>query len=142
MILNMEDRIEIQDLLANYCFYIDDHNWEGFCSLFHPDAVLDFVGIGGPKGSRKELVDFFKGYATHVSSWQHTISTNVLNIKGGCVKSRTTAQVMTLTKSEGNDDNVAFFGFWYKDTIVKERSGWCIKERVVQPSWSHNLPVE
>jgi hypothetical protein len=142
VILTIEDRIAIQDLLANYCFNLDDLDWEGFSGLFHTNAILDFTGIGGPKGSREELVEFFKVYATHVSSWQHTISTNVLNSADGYVTSRTAAQVMTITKSSDDNDNVAFFGFWYKDQIIKEQSGWLIKERVLQSSWSHNVPAE
>lgn len=142
MILTIEDRIEIQDLLASYCFSLDDLDWESFSTLFHPNATLDFTAIGGPKGNSQELIEFLKVFATHVSSWQHTTSTNILKSVDGYIKSRTAAQVMTITQSSDNTDHVAFFGLWYKDQIIKEQSGWLIKERVLQSSWSHNVPVQ
>lgn len=142
MVLTIEDRIEIQDLLANYCFSLDDLDWQSFSELFHSNAILDFTAIGGPKGSPQELIEFLKVFSKNVSSWQHTTSTNVLKSVDGHIKSRTAAQVMTITKSPDNTDNVAFFGLWYKDQIVKEHNDWLIKERILQASWSHNVPVQ
>lgn len=142
MVLTLEDRIEIQDLLANYCFSLDDLDWESFSTLFHANATLDFTPIGGPKGNPQQLIEFLKVFATNVSSWQHTTSTNILKSVDGCIKSRTAAQVMTITQSSDNTDHVAFFGLWYKDKIIKEKSGWLIKERILQSSWSHNVPAQ
>jgi SnoaL-like domain len=142
VILTIEDRIEIQNLLANYCFSLDDLDWESFSTLFHPNAILDFTAIGGPKGNPRELIEFLKVFATHVSSWQHTTSTNTLKSLDNYIKSRTAAQVMTITKSLENTDHVAFYGLWYKDKIIKEQNGWLINERVLQSSWSHNVPAQ
>lgn len=142
MTLTIEDRIEIQDLLARYCFHIDELNWEGFSDVFHPHASLDFTAIGGIKGSRQELVDFLKAFSKTVSSWQHTTSTNRLKCETDYVESKTAAQVMTVTAASDNTDNVAFFGLWYNDKIVKEQGAWLIKERVLQPAWTHNVPAQ
>lgn len=140
MELTIEDRIEIQDLLARYCFCIDDLNWTGFSDVFHPRATLDFTAIGGIKGTTQELVDFLKAFSKSVSSWQHTTSTNILKCSEGYVESRTAAQVMTVTKPSESTENVAFFGLWYNDKIVKEQGAWLIKERVLQSAWVHNAP--
>jgi len=138
MELTIEDRIEIKDLLANYCFSLDDRDWEKFSSLFHAKATLDFSAIGGPKSNLIDTIEFLKMFGGNVPSWQHTISTNTLECSDNHIKSRTAAQVMTITKLPDGDDNVAFFGLWYRDIFVKEPNGWLIKERILQSSWAHN----
>lgn len=139
MILTMEDRIEIQNLLANYCFTLDDRDWDAFSKLFHPNAFIDFTACGGPKANVNELVDFLKTVGTHVHAWQHTISTNALNIFENFVNSRTAAQVMMVSKLPEGTDHVAFYGLWYRDKIIKESGQWLIKERIQQYAWSYNV---
>lgn len=139
MIFTTEDRIEIQDLLTSYCFSLDDLDWDGFVRVFHSEATLDFTAIGGPKGNPEELMTFLKVFSMNVSSWQHTTSTNMLKSAEGYIKSRTAAQIMTITKSPEDTDHVAFFGLWYRDKIIKEKHGWIIKERILQASWAHNV---
>lgn len=142
MALTIDDRIEIHDILASYCFILDDLDWGSFSTLFHPNATLDFTVIGGPQGNPTELVEFLKVFSKNVSSWQHTTSTNILKSVDGCIQSRTAAQVMIITKSSDHTDHVQFFGLWYRDEFTKENDVWLIKERVLQSSWSHNAPAQ
>ncbi|MFS1522797.1 nuclear transport factor 2 family protein [Microbulbifer sp. 2304DJ12-6] len=83
MALTIDDRIEIQDLLAGYCLGLDDLDWESFSNLFHHNATLDYTAIGGPKGNPQELIELLNVFSTNVSSWQHTTSTNILKSVNG-----------------------------------------------------------
>ena len=100
------------------------------------------MALGGPKGNPQEFIQFLKGFSENVVSWQHTISTNTLEVEGTYIKSRTAAQVMIVTNTSDNTENVSFFGIWYRDKIIKEKTGWVIKERTLEPSWSHNNPTQ
>jgi hypothetical protein len=140
MIITVEDRIEISDLLANYCFSLDDRDWELFLSLFHSEAVLDFTALGGPRENIGEFIEFLKPFLEQLHSSQHTISTNTLKLDGEYVESRTAAQVMMITKPHDDVEHVAFYGFWYRDKLTKESGRWLIKERVQQYSWNYNIP--
>lgn len=53
----MEDREAIKALRAEYCYRIDDRNWDGFTELFTTDAQLDFGPIGTYNG-HEEIRDF------------------------------------------------------------------------------------
>ena len=66
--LTIDDRIAIQDLLASYCFTLDDRDWTAFSALFHPDAEIDFSAFGGPTGSVETLTQFLKPIAEQVPS--------------------------------------------------------------------------
>lgn len=140
MELTVNDRFAISDVLSNYCFHLDDHDWEALRRLFDVSAVIDFTALGGPKGNPDEFIVFLQGFAQGVRSWQHTISSNVLEPDPSGVLSRTAAQVMIVTDTEDGSENVAFSGIWYRDLLVREGETWVIKERVLVPSWSHNAP--
>lgn len=46
----LEDRIEICELRYEYCYRIDDRDWDGFAALFTEDAHLDFGPVGAFDG--------------------------------------------------------------------------------------------
>lgn len=57
-LLDISDKVEINELLARYCHALDEKDWHPFQAIFLPDAVLDFTAFGGPKGSPSELQVF------------------------------------------------------------------------------------
>ena len=38
----ISDRMEIQDLMVDYCYAVDHRDWDAFERLFTPDAVIDY----------------------------------------------------------------------------------------------------
>tara|TARA_B100001540_G_scaffold296839_1_gene298885 strand:- start:5210 stop:5632 length:423 start_codon:yes stop_codon:yes gene_type:complete len=137
--ITVEDRVEINDLLASYCFSLDDKDWGRFSGLFHEDAVLDFTAFGGPRAGTDDLIAFLKPILDGLHCSQHTISTSMLRVVGEQVEARTAAQVMMVSKPDGAE-HVAFYGLWYRDRLVKASGRWLIKERVQQQAWTFNVP--
>ena len=83
MILTIEDRFEINDLLANYCFSLDDLILgQAYQLYFTIIRRIDFMAlVSGPKGNPQEFIQFLKGFSENVVSWQHiAISTNTLEV--------------------------------------------------------------
>lgn len=139
--LAIADRIEIQDLLTRYCHVVDDRDWDAFAELFATDAILDFTAFGGPRCDAAAMTGFLRDIARQVHGWQHTISTLLLTVDGVCVRARSAAQVMMITRGDDSADRVSFSGLWYRDQVVRTGDGWKIKERVQERSWVHNAPV-
>lgn len=140
MQLVQEDRFAIQDVLAKYCFLLDDRDWVAFAELFHPDATVDFSAFGGPTGDVPTLVTFLQQVAVQVPAWQHTTSTQLLEACDDGVRARTAAQVMMINRLSDGSDQVTFIGLWYRDLLVMTEQGWRIRERVQQFAWTHNMP--
>lgn len=138
--LTIDDRIAIQDLLASYCFTLDDRDWTAFSALFHPDAEIDFSAFGGPTGSVETLTQFLKPIAEQVPRWQHTTSTMQLVQHGEAVHARTAAQVMMVTARPDGAEHVSFNGLWYRDELVRHEGRWVFFRRRQQFAWVHNTP--
>jgi len=51
----ISDRLEIQDLFARYSFAIDERDWDALDALFTYNAVIDYSGSGGIRGSVAEI---------------------------------------------------------------------------------------
>ena len=45
--LSTEDRQQIAELVATYCYAIDQRRWDGFYDLFTADCRLDFGNVMG-----------------------------------------------------------------------------------------------
>jgi 3-phenylpropionate/cinnamic acid dioxygenase small subunit len=137
-LLSIADRLEIQDLLADYCFSIDDHDWVRFRALFTDGAVLDFSAFGGPRCSAAAMVDYLQGVAATLQSWQHTVSTLRLSPQGAdSVRARTAAQVFLTSKGkDGAAGPLTSVGLWYHDLLVRTPEGWRIAERVQKFGWA------
>lgn len=141
--LDIADRLQIQDLLTQYCHTVDDKDWSRFVGLFTADAVLDFTAFGGPRSNAPGIAEFLSQLVASVPRWQHAISTMLLSCDGDrdTVTGRTAAQVMMITQNDHGADHVAFFGLWYRDVVVRTPSGWKIRERVQEYAWTHNVPA-
>jgi gamma-hexachlorocyclohexane dehydrochlorinase len=46
----LESRAELRDLVTDYCLGFDNHDWDRFISIWHPDAIWE---IGAPFGTFK-----------------------------------------------------------------------------------------
>ena len=44
----LESRAALRDLVTDYCLGFDNHDWDRFISIWHPDAIWE---IGAPFGT-------------------------------------------------------------------------------------------
>ena len=93
-IQEISDRLEIQDLITNYCTVVDKKNWEGYRKIFLEDANVDYSGSGGLSGSVNEVLDYldmslgFQKELGFAPTTQHLVSNFELILKENTARVR------------------------------------------------------
>ena len=75
MILTAQDRAEIDDLLARYCFALDRREWADLGDVFAADAVITYSGPRVSAGLG-QIIEFFRSTASAVAVTQHLLHTS------------------------------------------------------------------
>jgi SnoaL-like domain len=77
-IRRLQDRVDIEELMARYCRYADLLDAEGMAACFTEDCIVAFVpaSAADPARSKKELLGFLNDYFPNSVSSTHYI-TNV-----------------------------------------------------------------
>lgn len=70
----LEQRTAIEELRAEYCYRIDDRDWDGFADLFTEDAFLSFGPVGDFEG-REEV----RRFAEHVVGARHPFLAHMIH---------------------------------------------------------------
>jgi hypothetical protein len=120
MPLTLEDRLDIQQMLALYGHLIDDRAFERLAEIFTDDAVFDLSGFDGTR---------FDGLAAIVemmiASEQHPLAhhaTNVVVLDG--------EPVTALSKGIGVGNGGRVGSVVYRDTLRETDAGWRICYRL------------
>jgi SnoaL-like domain len=135
----ISDRLEIQELLIRYSHCVDTHDWDGWETVFTPDAVIDYTEMGGPRGSVKETRAFLESTMPMFSSTQHMLGNTVLEFDGDEARARTICHNPMVLDREGKP-HLFVCGLWYRDLLVRTPDGWRIKDRYEERSYIDNLP--
>jgi len=70
----IEDQIAIRELRYEYCYRIDDRDWDGFAALFTEDSSLDFGPVGTYNGC-----DAVREFAKDVVGARHPFLAHMLH---------------------------------------------------------------
>ena len=145
MAMNLQeisDRMEINNLLIDYCSAVDSQRIDDFDHIFTADAYIDYAELGGAKGSREEIKDYLKKVLPHFPRSQHMIGNSRVWVDGDTARARTICHnPMVVPKSDGTEQ-VALYGLWYVDKLVRTSEGWRIKERIEEYGYDFNVPNE
>lgn len=135
----ISDRLEIQDLMVEYCYAIDTKNWDALDDVFTPDAIIDYTEMVGFKGKLSEIKKFLAEGLAAMDGCQHIITTSKIKVEGDRAHGRTICTNPMVFKPTGQ-----FFcvGLWYRDEFVRTEKGWRISSRYEENSWKFNLPSE
>ncbi len=137
----ISDRLEIQDLLAQYSYAIDERDWDGLDQVFTPDAVIDYTETGGARGSVAEIKAWLPVAMERFPRYQHMVATTRLKIDGDSATARTCLfNPMVYQPADGAPEQVFFIGLWYRDRLVRTAQGWRIAERYEEMGYAHNVP--
>jgi len=140
-IQEISDRMEIEDLMARYCYAIDDRDWAAYRNLFTPDAILDDTVTGGIRSGVEEHASYLVRALSKIKISQHAISTILVEVSGDSAKARSHCSCpMVVDLGEGKTQ-VFFQGLWYRDMLSHTERGWLFRERVEEGYWNHNLPA-
>src|SRR5580658_1285269 len=85
----ISDRLEIQELLANYSHAIDQRDWDALDDVFTPDALIDYSEMGGSVGDLPSTKEFLAGAMPRFASFQHMVATSKLHFDGDTATGRT-----------------------------------------------------
>ena len=72
----ISDRMEIQELMVDYCYAIDHRDWDALDDVFTPDAIIDYSEMVGFKGNLAETKAFLAEGLAALEATQHIISTS------------------------------------------------------------------
>lgn len=67
----IEDRFELQDLVARYFVASDDDDLDALAAMFAPDGIFEGPGFSGGT-NRDEVMDFVRAFRANVGSTIHT----------------------------------------------------------------------
>ena len=122
--LSTEDRQEIAELVARYCWAIDQRRWDGFGEIFTDDCRLDFGDVLGVFEGRAGL-DRFTSLMTGLDLFMRHYTTNVI-VQGDGSEAQARSYVLAITGT-GAARNQATGR--YEDRLVKTNGRWRIRER-------------
>lgn len=131
----ISDRLEIQDLLVDYCHAVDTRSWDALDDVFTTDAVIDYTEMGGTRGTVAETKKFLAEVMPLFSGFQHMISTSKVVVDGDSATGRTICHNPMLRTTDDGSTQVFLCGLWYRDTFVRTSAGWRIQARHEERSY-------
>jgi len=136
----ISDRLEIQDLIVEYCDAIDKCEIDRLDDIFTGDAFIDYSAMGGEVGDLGKIKTFLKSVLPIFKNTQHMISNYQVKIQGDTATGRIMCFNPMELDGQGGGDTVFFLGLWYVDEYVRTPTGWRIKTRVEEKSYQFNSP--
>lgn len=137
-IQQISDRFEIMDLLVDYCSAVDSKDIDAFDLIFTEDARIDYSKAGGPNANLKTIKKFLAENLGDLPR-QHMISNFKIRIHGDLAESRCLCHNPLELPSQGDVLEVALWGLWYNDKLIRTPKGWRIKEKITEPCYSWKI---
>jgi 3-phenylpropionate/cinnamic acid dioxygenase small subunit len=134
----LQDKIEIQELLARYARGVDTRDWELWKTVFTEDAELDYTSAGIPLGTRDEIGAIFSQAFTGITWAQHFITNIEVDLDGDRAKVR--ALFYNPMQFPHKDEQSACGGT-YEHDMVRTPDGWKSEKVVENNMWFVNPPV-
>jgi len=125
----ISDRLEIQQLLVDYCNAIDRRDYDRLDQVFTPDAYIDYRKLGGVDGRYPEIKQWLKPALEHFPHYFHSVGNMDIRVDGDRATARTPCtNPMVLADADGAD-KVWLIGLWYDDELVRTADGWRFTSR-------------
>lgn len=123
----ISDRLEIQQLLAEYSTAVDFGRYDDLDDLFADDARIDLSATGGANGPYREVRTWLIDTVREFPAYAHLISNSDLRLAGDTA----TARTLCLNPLMLDDKTSALYlmCFWYDDEFVRTDDGWRIRRR-------------
>ena len=138
----ISDRMEIQDLLVDYCYAVESHDGDALDAVFTEDAVIDYSSVHGSRGDLATAKRFLTAASPNFAGGQLMVATSKVTIDGDTAVGRTICHHPAAIDLGGGRTHVFFCGLWYNDRFVRTPQGWRIEERVAERCYYHNVPPE
>ena len=131
--MNIQDRLEIQDLVHHYAYYCDKFMFAEWANLFAPDGVLDESEFElGRYDGRAALADYGAAMASRVQHMVHLMS-NILIWEPQADSARGTC--FAIVESMHKTGRHARFHVNYEDRYARIDGRWVFQERILRKSF-------
>jgi hypothetical protein len=136
-VLEISDRIEIDDLLTRYATGVDRRDWDLWETCFTDDAEIDYTAFGGIQGGVKEVRAWLEKTIPMFPMSQHMVINREVVLDGDRATARSGFyNPMSLPGGDGEADLLWLLGGYYCDTLVRKPDGWKIASRREEFSYS------
>jgi 3-phenylpropionate/cinnamic acid dioxygenase small subunit len=135
----LQDKIEINELLARYSRGVDSKDWELWKTVFTPDAVIDYSSSGAAVGSRDEVAAWLERSLGPVPWTQHFITNVEIDLDGD--RARVRAMFYNPMHLPGMADMSSCGGYYHHD-VVRTADGWKSERLVEEGVWFQNQPSD
>jgi len=138
---DMSDRLEIQDILTEYCHAIDNKDWAALDDIFTPDAHIDYSAMGGAVGSLDKIKVWLDKAMKPFPTCQHIAANPQIRLSGDTATTKSILFNPMVMEKDGAP-HVFFCGGWYCDEWARTDKGWRIKTRREESGFFHNFPED
>ena len=134
----MSDRDDIIDLTIAYTWALDTRQVDELRDIFLPDATA--MLRGRQCDGVDAIIDRIGGAVLPLDRTQHLVGNHQVRVDGDEATCR--CQLHSQHVREGTDGGDNFVvGGYYEDQLVRTPSGWRIKHRLMQQTWSAGNPA-
>ncbi len=125
----LEDRKEIEDLKARYCYFIDNHDWSKVGNLFAEDGTIDCGPFGKASGREAVRTFFTENIGNSFSFFMHMVHNPMIEIRGNDASG---TWYWTEPSTYKSDSLARWIGGRYDEQYVREGKGrWKFKSVVL-----------
>jgi hypothetical protein len=136
----LSDRLELQQLVTDYAYAIDERAFERLDQVFAPDAYIDYRAMGGIDGPYPKVKAWLPQALKSFPGFMHFIGNLWFEIDGDEARGKIACfNPMVVPTPEGGSDTM-FLGLWYHDRYRRTAAGWRIVERVEHKCYDFNMP--
>ena len=136
----LSDRAELEKLVVDYTYAIDEREFERLDAIFTPDAYIDYRAMGGIDGAYPKIKAWLPEALKHFPAFVHFIGNLSFEITGDSAVGKVACfNPMVVPTPEGGSDTM-FLGLWYLDKYTRTKDGWRITERVEKKCYNFNMP--
>lgn len=132
--ISVQDRLDLQELIARYSIARDDKNIEALINLFTEDAV--FERAGQTVKGRQEIRSFFIASMSRYDFTTHTTHAQVLDPLSAVAVAGAVSGHAELVL----DGQLVVASYRYADKYEKEQQGWRLSRRSLR--FIYAMPVE
>ena len=140
MASELEEKEAIRDLMAAYCFHLDNGEFDEFAALFTEDAMFEAGPFGKLEG-RRAIYDFINAQVPRPGQGparKHCTLNHVIRISGN--EARADSYVVVLRESSAGI--IASLAGRYEDFLVKAAGRWRFKLRRIHFDISADLGLK
>ena len=132
----INDRIEIEELLARYSRALDLRHFEELEGIFTEDGQFDAGGLGHPQGPAA-IREMIEGTIGGLDATQHLVGKSliVFSDDGHTAEVRTYLISQHIRESTPGPIKHYFLGGEYFDRVVRTPDGWRIAFRRLDRMW-------